>query len=405
MITPYAKEVERQMQRVYTRLSERDRRLYAAVEALKLAHGGLSYIARLLGCSPITIRQGLKELRSDDLLEPGRDRKVGGGRKRALETVAGIDEAFLAIVRDHTAGDPMKGEVKWTHLSLKEIGQRLDQRGIKVSRKIVKQLLKKHGYRRRKALKKKATGTTKGRNEQFERIGELRADYQARGLPLISVDTKKKESLGDLFRPGWLYTQEVIEVFDHDYSHLAEGVAIPHTIYDLTHNSAYVNIGTSHDTGEFACDSIRRWWYRRGRYDYPEADALLLLVDAGGSNSYRQHLFKQELQRLVDTIGIEIRVAHYPSYASKWNPVEHRVFPHITRALQGVILTSHELVKGLIEKTTTATGLKVRASIIDKVYQTGRQVTKDFKDTTRIVFDEVLGKWNYVVSPLQTQQA
>jgi len=401
MITPYAKEIERQMQRVYAQLSEKDRRLYAAVEALKLPHGGISYIARVLGCSAITIRQGLKELQANERLSSGRERKAGGGRKRALETIAGIDEVFLEIVRDQTAGDPMNDEVKWTHLSLKEIGQRLHQRGIEVSRNIVKQLLKKHGYRKRKALKKKATGSTKGRNEQFERIGELRADYQARGLPQISVDTKKKESLGNLFRAGWLYTQEVIEVFDHDYSHLAEGVAIPHTIYDLNRNSAYVNIGTSHDTAEFACDSIRRWWYRRGRYDYPQADALLLLVDAGGSNSYRQHLFKQDLQRLVDTIGIEIRVAHYPSYASKWNPVEHRVFPHITRALQGVILTSHELVKRLIEKTTTAAGLRVRASIIDKVYQTGRKVAKDFKDSTRIVFDEALGKWNYVVSPLE----
>lgn len=405
MITPYAKEIERQMQRVYGQLSEKDRRLYAAVEALKLPYGGLSYIARVLGCSPITIRQGLKELHANESLPAGRERKAGGGRKRALETIAGIDAAFLEIVRDQTAGDPMKGAVKWTHLNLKEIGQRLHRRGITVSRNIVKQLLKKHGYRQRKALKKKATGSTKGRNAQFERITELRADYQARGLPQISVDTKKKESLGNLFRPGWLYTQEVIEVFDHDYPHLAEGVAIPHTIYDLNRNSAYVNIGTSHDTSEFACDSIRRWWYRRGRYDYPQADALLLLVDAGGSNSYRQHLFKQDLQRLVDTLGIEIRVAHYPSYASKWNPVEHRVFPHITRALQGVILTSHELVKRLIEKTTTATGLRVRASIIDKVYQTGRKVAKNFKDSTRIVFDEVLGKWNYVVSPLQTRVA
>ena len=188
-------------------------------------------------------------------------------------------------------------------------------------------------------------------------------------------------------------------MFDHDFSQLAEGIAIPHAIYDVQHNSAYVNIGTSKETSEFACDSIRRWWYNRGRYDYPGATSILLLVDSGGSNSCRHYIFKEDLQKLSDKIGIEIRVAHYPPYASKWNPVEHRLFPHITRSLKGVILKSHEIVKELIGKTKTKKGLRVKANIIDKVYVTGRKCSEGFKKTMRIVFDDVLPRWNYKAVP------
>ena len=334
----------------------------------------------------------------EEVLPPGRDRKAGGGRKSALESIAHIDEVFLEILKEHTAGDPMDEKVKWTNLSVKEIGKRLKERGIKVSRNIVRKLLKKHDYRKRKALKKKACGHSKNRNEQFERIAELRKEYEKAGNPVVSVDTKKKEALGNLYREGTLYTRETLEVYDHDFASLAEGVAIPHTIYDLMKNSAYVNIGTSKDTSEFACDSIRRWWNWRGRYDYPEASSILMLMDGGGSNSSRHYLFKQDLQKLADAIGIEIRVAHYPPYTSKWNPVEHRVFPHITRSLQGVVLKDHQTVKELIEKTTTETGLKVKATILDKVYETGRTVIEGFKESMRIVFDEYLGQWNYVAS-------
>ncbi len=188
-------------------------------------------------------------------------------------------------------------------------------------------------------------------------------------------------------------------MFDHDFSQLAEGIAIPHAIYDVQNNTAYVNIGTSKETSEFACDSIRRWWYNRGRYDYPGATSILLLVDSGGSNSCRHYIFKEDLQRLSDKIGIEIRVAHYPPYASKWNPVEHRLFPHITRSLKGVILKSHEIVKELIGKTKTNKGLRVKANIINKVYETGRKYSEGFKETMRIVFDDILPRWNYKAVP------
>ena len=202
-----------------------------------------------------------------------------------------------------------------------------------------------------------------------------------------------------MFRKGKIYTLETVEVFDHDFPTLAEGVGIPHTLYDIERNEAYVTIGTSRDTSEFACDSIRHWWYHYGIKHYSEATSILMLMDGGGSNSSRHYIFKQDLQVLADEIGIEIRIAHYPPYTSKWNPIEHRVFPHITRSLQGVILNTHQLMKELIEKTTTKKGLKVVACIVNKVYETGRKVAKDFKESMRIVFDEKLRRWNYVAVP------
>ena len=188
-------------------------------------------------------------------------------------------------------------------------------------------------------------------------------------------------------------------MYDHDFPYLADGVVIPHTIYDLGDNIAYVNIGISKDTSEFACDSIKLWWQNYGQYQYPNSTSILMLADSGGSNSCRHYIFKEDLQKLVDEIGIEIRVAHFPPYTSKWNPVEHRVFPHITRSLKGVILRSYKFVKELIENTATKTGLKVKAHIVEKIYQTGRKYSDNFKETIKIVSDDFLGQWNYKAIP------
>ena len=393
---PYTKEIEAQMQELYSRLPEKSRRLYAGVEASKLPYGGISYIAQLFNSSRDTVLKGIKELAETEALPQNRSRKAGGGRKLTLEKQPDINDVFLQLIKEHTAGDPMNETKKWTNLSCAEISTLLAQDNFKVSRNIVRKLLKKNGYVKRKALKKKAAGGHENRSLQFERIAQLRVLYEAAGNPVVSVDTKKKEPIGNLFREGKLYTTETIEVFDHDFPSLAEGVAVPHTVYDTQRNEAYVCIGTSRDTSEFACDSIRHWWYHYGMTHYASATSILMLMDGGGSNSSRHFIFKQDLQTLAQEIGIEIRVAHYPPYTSKWNPVEHRVFPHITRALQGVILTSHLLVKELIEKATTKTGLKVFACIFNKVYETGRKVVEGFKESMRIVFDKHLGQWNYV---------
>jgi hypothetical protein len=221
---------------------------------------------------------------------------------------------------------------------------------------------------KRKALKKKAASGQVNRNAQFERIAELRALYTAAGNPVISVDAKKKELIGNLFRDGRVYTTETPEVFDHDFPSLAEGVAVTHILYDIACNEAYANFGTSRDTSEFSCDSIRHWWYTYGILYYPLETSILMLMDGGGSNSSRHYIFKQDLQDLAEEIGIEIRIAHYPQYTSKWNPIEHRVFPHMARAISGMILTSHLFMKELIVKTTTKAGLKVFACTFNRVY-------------------------------------
>ncbi len=237
------------------------------------------------------------------------------------------------------------------------------------------------------------------RNEQFENIARIKAEYQASSNPIISMDTKKKEFLGNFYRDGHAYTQETLLAFDHDFNSFAEGIIIPHGLYDVIRNKGYINLGRSKDTSEFACDSLRNWWHNQGRHDYPLATSILLLCDSGGSNDARHYLFKSDLQLLADEIGIEIRVAHYPPYTSKYNPIEHRLFPHVTRACQGVIFKSVELVKQLMERTRTRFGLSVTVQIINKIYQTGRKVANEFKQNMPIVFDTYLSQWNYRAIP------
>jgi len=402
-LMPYNPLEETAMETLYNQLSEKDRRLYAGTEAIKLPHGGITYIADLFECDRKTVKRGITELKNPEQIEKDRVRKKGGGRKTSLVTIPDTDEKFIKVIWNHTAGDPMDENIRWTHLTHQLIADRLKEDAeIEISRKIVKQLFKKHGFVKRSAQKELSIGKTKDRNEQFEIIAQLRSLYIAAGNPIISMDTWKKELLGNLYRDGKIYTLEVQKVYDHDFPHLSDGIVIPHGIYDVVKNMAYVNIRTSKDTSESACDSIREWWYNQGKYDYPNANSIMILCDAGGSNSYRHYIFKEDLQKLADEIGTEIRIAHYPSYASKWNPIEHRLFCHITRTLTGVIFKTHDLVKELINTTTTRTGLKVTADIINKVYLTGRKYAENFKVTMRIKFDEVLGKWNYRAIPLQT---
>ncbi len=392
------------MKEFFDSLSEKDKRRYAAIEAQKLGRSGITYVSKLMGCSRGTIHAGLKELKVlPEKKHDPRIRRKGGGRKRCEEIHPGLDEAFLAALKDDIAGDPMDEQTRWTHLTHEEIRQRLsEQSGIRVSVHVIKKLLKKHKLKRRKAQKKETLKNVVGRNEQFERIAELKAQYQQAGNPIISMDTKKKEMLGNFYRDGKLYTTSPIRVNDHDFKSYAVGVVIPHGIYDIQLNQAMINIGSSCDTSEFACDSLRRWWDTQGKINYPCAGSILLLCDGGGSNGCNQYLFKQDLQRLADEIGVEIRVAHYPAYCSKYNPIEHRLFPHVTRACQGVVFTSLERVKKLIERTKTEKGLQVVVNLIETVYKTGRKVCEDFKDNMRIIFDDVLPKWNYRAIPQHT---
>jgi Rhodopirellula transposase DDE domain len=293
----------------------------------------------------------------------------------------------------------MRQEVRWTDLSYEQIAGHLAEAGTPVSVPVVKQLLDDHDYVTRKAQKSRAMGGHPNRNQQFENIARLKREYLTSDDAILSMDTKKKELIGNFYRAGHLLTQGVIATFDHDFPSFASGVIIPHGLYDVKRNDGHVNPGTSHDTGELACDSIERWWMGQGRDLYPRASSILLLCDGGGSNNASHYLFKEDLQRLVDRLEIEIRVAHYPAYCSKYNPIEPRLFPHVTRACQGVIFESVGLVKELMEKTRTNRGLRVTVDILDKMYQTGRKYAEGFKENMKIRFDEILPKWNYRAVP------
>ena len=302
-------------------------------------------------------------------------------------------------MKDHTAGDPMNAAIKWTNLKRREISEAFALRELNVTMHVVKQLLNKHGYVKRKMKKTATMKEAENRNEQFERINELRIEYEGTGNPIISIDVKKKEETGNFYRAGQCYCTEAMEVYDHDFKSFSEGVIIPHGIYDIRMNIGYVTLGNSKDTSEFCCECINDWWLNHGRANYPSAESILILADGGGSNSSRHYIFKEDLQKLADKIGVEIRMAHYPPYTSKYNPIEHRLFCHVTRACEGTVFSNIEVVQGLVEKTSTTKGLKVFSVIKDKVFETGRKVAEGFKDNMRIVFDDFLGAWNYKAIP------
>lgn len=310
-----------------------------------------------------------------------------------------LEENLRQLLREFTAGDPMRVGVLWTNLSLRALCRRLIEQGTPASRRTIRRLLRKLNVGRRTARKKKTMGQHPDRNAQFENIARRQREYQAAGDPVISIDTKKKELLGNFHRAGTTFTEQTVETFDHDFPSAGQGTLIPHGIYDVVRQQGHVNLNTSHDTGELCCDSVAQWWEEHGHAAYPEAKRLLILCDGGGSNSARQYLFKEDLQRLANSLGLELRVAHYPPYCSKHNPIEHRLFPHVTRACQGVIFHTLEIAKQFIERAKTTTGLSVTVSILDKVYATGRKYAADFKATMTIVFDDYLPKWNYRAIP------
>jgi hypothetical protein len=317
-----------------------------------------------------------------------------------IESGPAVEANFRQVLEDHTAGDPMRLEVRWTNLSRRQIAKRIAELGTPVSRHVVSQWLRTHGYRRRKALKKKTMGPRHpDRNAQFENIARLRKTYLKAGSPVLSIDTKKKELLGEFYRDGVIDTQATIQTNDHDFASMGSGTVIPHGIYDVGRNEGFVHLNTSHDTSELACASVAAWWEDHGRAAYPRAKKLLVLCDGGASNSASRYVFKEALQKLATRLGLEIRVAHYPPYGSKYNPIEHRLFPHVTRACRGVIFRALETVRYYMSKTETGTGLKVQVRVLKGVYETGRKCAAGFKETMKIAFDKLLPKWNYRAIP------
>jgi hypothetical protein len=306
------------------------------------------------------------------------------------------------VLEVHTAGDPDEEDFAWTDFSPAHLAEQVGDLGTPVSAHVVRAWLAAEGLALHKIAKELAGGQSPDREEQFQRIATLKAEYLDAGNPVFSLDTKAKEQLGYLYRAGRVWTQRPFRAFDHDFPSWATGVVIPHGIYDLARNRGHLNLGLSHDTSQFACDSLRWYWHRIGQRCYPAATSILVLCDCGGSNAATQYLFKQDLQALVNDIGVEMRVAHYPSYCSKYNPIERRFFPHVSRACQGLLFDSLDTVVRLMRKAATTTGLKTTVHVIRRVYQTGRKVAAAFKASLPIVFDDRLPKWNYRAIPQPT---
>jgi len=304
----------------------------------------------------------------------------------------------------HTAGNPMREGVVWTNLARSEIAAALGQEGFEVSTTTVDRLLDHFGFRHRKAQRIKAMGESTDRNAQFEKIGQLKRRYLKAGLPVVSLDTKKREILGDYVRPGRVLSTAPLRGWDHDFPQHRLGVVIPHGLYDVGRNEGYVHLGTSHDTSEFVIDSMLHWWRHHGLHQYRGATNLLALLDSGGTSGCRSYLFKDGLQRFADLTGLRVRVAHYPTHCSKYNPIEHRLFPHLARVCQGVLLDSVEMLKSLMLKASTRTGLGVFVDFLDRVYQTGLKLPKFLRDSIRTRFDRLLPLWNYVVTPIAGEE-
>jgi hypothetical protein len=297
------------------------------------------------------------------------------------------------VIEDHIAGDPMNSKIRWLNLTRAQVSEKMSEKGIKVSRNIVRKLMKKHNLKKRKMQRKRATGKSAVREEQFKNIIAAKEDAMQSENPVLSIDTKKKENVGgNLYRDGSTYGTQAIEVSDHDYPYLADNKISPHGIYDLKQNKAFINIGVSAETAEFICDSLKNWWKKHGKNDYPRAKEIIIFCDAGGANSYRHHIFKSELQTLANTINMSMKILHYPPYTSKWNPIEHRVFPHVTRALSGVPLNSVEDAKSKISLAKTKTGLTVVADVILTTYQTGKKAAKDFMNHMKNYIWRIIAK-------------
>lgn len=323
---------------------------------------------------------------------------VGRRTKKNEISAPDLVDLLRALIEKHKAGSPTDPTVYWIHLKPPEIALLFKTtHGYKVSHGFVKRILKTLGYKYRKLSKNLATGHYGKRDEQFKVIFELVA-LMSLNTPILSIDCKKKERLGQLYREGKTYCSAPIEVYDHDYHHLSQGNVIPHGIYDLNRNEAYISIGSSHETAEFVADNLLWWWDHFGIHHYPNAKTILILCDAGGANSYRHYAFKKQMLKLAREIGLDIIICHYPPYASKWNPIEHRLFCHVHQATQGVVFADYEIVKELFGKTKTTTGLKVEVRLNFKNYPIGIKTTKEEVDFDRIQFNKTIPELSYRIA-------
>jgi len=385
-------------------LDERGRRLWAASEARAVGHGGITAVARATGLGRSTIWNGLQEIElpaeAQVLKHTGRSRRPGAGRKHLVHNDPELLMMLDALVHESTAGDPMS-PLKWTCKSTRLLADTLSEKGHPVSHTKVADLLAGLGYSLQANAKKREGSSHPDRDAQFRHINAACRGFQQRGQPVISVDTKKKELVGDFKNAGqeWREAGDPTPVRVHDFIDKDLGKVNPYGVYDQTHNEGWVSVGTDNDTAEFAVESIHRWWRQMGLHKYPAATELLVTADCGGSNGARNRLWKVELQRLADKTGLRITVSHFPPGTSKWNKIEHRMFSHISMNWRGRPLTSHEVIVNLIANTQTKKGLRIKAQLDSSVYEKGQKVTDKELAELNLRRANFHGDWNYTFTP------
>ena len=385
-------------------LNERSRRLWAATEARSLGRGGIAAVMAATGMSSATVNKGLSELQAVQsggaVLPPERIRRPGGGRKRATDKQPGLARALQRLVEPTARGDP-ESPLRWTCKSTRKLADELSKQGFKVGSRTVAKVLKAQQFSLQANRKTREGTSHPDRDAQFARINEEVLRFQRRRQPVISVDTKKKELVGEFKNAGreWRRRGQPQEVRAHDFPDPKMNKAIPYGVYDLTRNEGWVSVGIDHDTARFATASIKRWWKKMGKKRYPQAKALLITADCGGSNSSRTRLWKVALQELADAVGLRLTVCHFPPGTSKWNKIEHRMFCHITKNWRGRPLTSYAVIVQLIGKTTTKAGLQIRAELDPHTYHTKETVTPEQLQRVRLKPAAFHGEWNYTIVP------
>jgi hypothetical protein len=383
-------------------LNERARRVWCATEAKAIGRGGIALVARATGVAASTIARGVKELASEDSVSPGRVRRPGGGRKRTALTDPTLLSDLDGLVEPTSSGDP-QSPLRWTSKSVRKLAAELQAMGHSVSHQLVAELLRAAGYslQANRKTKEGSSAQHEDRDAQFRYIvGQVRR-FQKAGQPVISVDTKKKELVGDFRNAGrtWRPKGSPEPVRVHDFLIPGKGKAIPYGVYDLTRNAGWVSVGIDHDTASFATKTIHRWWRKMGGPAYPDAGSLLITADGGGSNGSRVRLWKWELQQLATATGLSITVCHFPPGTSKWNKIEHRLFSHISANWRGRPLTSLAVIVSLIAATRTTTGLRVRCELDKGAYPKERKITDEQMRQVHLRPHKFHGDWNYTIDP------
>jgi hypothetical protein len=401
MINNDVKMLEMRITKMLPMLNEYQRRMFLATEAKAIGYGGISLVSRISGISRQTLQEGVKELDNpqSEILTGGRCRRSGAGRKNVWETRPEILDALANLLEAHTKGDPVR-LLLWTNKSLRSLSLALAEKGFTANKDTVGQMLKMLGYG---LQADKKTLTVKpahpDRDAQFEHINSEAKKAVVDGNPVLSIDAKKKENIGNFKNNGRTYRphKSPVEVLDHDFPIKELGKATPFGVYNIYKNQGFVNVGVSSDTATFAVESIRKWWYAEGAAEYGRADKIVLTADCGGSNGNRNRLWKFELQKLANEINKDIQVLHYPPGTSKWNKIEHRMFAFISKNWQGIPLESTSVIVNLIGCTTTAKGLSIRCVIDEKIYQKGIEVTEEEFASIQILRDVFHGDWNYTI--------